>query len=184
MKLTAPLLSPAEGRTLCDFARAVIGAALARTAPPPLPEGIPALRAPGSCFVTLHLNRELRGCIGSVEPFEPLGENLRRNALNAAFHDPRFAPLSADEFPLTELELSVMGPPEPIPGPEAFIPGEHGIILSLFGHRALFLPQVATEQGWDRETTLDFLARKAGFAGNAWRSRDARFFVFKTEIFK
>ncbi len=177
-------ISPAEGRALCIFARAVIGAELAGTAPPALPENIPALDAPGSCFVTLQLNGGLRGCIGSVEPFETLGANLRRNALNAAFGDPRFQPLSADEFPRTELELSIMGPPEPIPGPEHFIPGEHGIILSLFGRRALFLPQVATEQGWDRETTLDFLARKAGFQSNAWKSKDAAFFVFKTEIFR
>jgi len=177
-------ISPAEGRALCIFARAVIGAELAGTAPPALPENIPALDAPGSCFVTLQLDGELRGCIGSVEPFETLGANLRRNALNAAFGDPRFQPLSADEFPRTELELSIMGPPEPIPGPEHFVPGEHGIILSLFGRRALFLPQVATEQGWDRETTLDFLARKAGFQSNAWKSKDAAFFVFKTEIFR
>ena len=177
-------ISPAEGKTLCIFARAVIGAELAGATPPELPENIPALSRPGSCFVTLQLNGQLRGCIGSVEPFETLGKNLRRNALNAAFNDPRFQPLTADEFPRTELELSIMGPPEPIPGPEHFIPGEHGIILSLFGRRALFLPQVATEQGWDRETTLDFLARKAGFQSNAWKSRDAAFSVFKTEIFR
>lgn len=176
-------LSAAEGGRLCDFARAVIGAELNGSAPPPLPEGIPAAGEVGSCFVTLYLSGKLRGCIGSVEAFEPLGENVRRNALNAAFRDPRFPPLAADEFEAAELELSVMGAPEAIASAEEFVPGKHGIILSLAGRRALFLPQVAAEQGWNRETTLDFLARKAGFDDDAWRRCDAQLFTFKTEAF-
>ena len=175
--------SEAEKKQLCSFARAVISAELDGTAKPELPEGIRALDETGSCFVTLKIAGELRGCIGNIEAFETLGANLRRNALNAAFRDPRFPKLTAAEFPRTDLEISVLFPPEPIKSPEEFIPGEHGIIFSLFGQRALFLPQVATEQGWDRETTLNYLAMKAGFAGNAWKSRDSRFFIFKTEVF-
>ena len=83
-----------------------------------------------------------------------------------------------------EIEVSLLTPAEPISSLDEFVIGEHGIIFSLFGRRSVFLPQVPTEQGWDKETTLDFLSRKAGFAGNAWKSRDARFSVFKTEIYR
>lgn len=175
--------SAGERKALCSFVRAVIDSELNGKAAPELPGDIPALGEKGSCFVTLKKSGDLRGCIGNIEPFETLGDNLRRNALNAAFHDPRFKPVSAAEFSGIDLEISIMFPPIAIKSPEEFVPGEHGIIFSLFGQRALFLPQVATEQGWDRETTLNYLAQKAGFAGNAWKSRDARFFIFRTESF-
>lgn len=181
--MESKLFSESEQQQLLIFVRAVIGAELAGSAVPETPD-IPALNANGSCFVTLHLKGQLRGCIGNIEAFEALGDNLRRNALNAAFSDPRFTPLTEEEFKNTELEISVLTPAEPIGSPEEFIPGEHGIIFSLFGRRSVFLPQVAEEQGWDRETTLDFLARKAGFPGNAWKSRDARFFIFRAEVYR
>lgn len=181
--MSRQLFSETEQKRLLEFARSVISAQLTGAASPETPD-IPGLENEGSCFVTLHLKGELRGCIGNIEAFEALGENIRHNALNAAFKDPRFPAVSAEEFKETDLEISILTPAEAISSPEEFCPGEHGIILSLFGRRSVFLPQVAAEQGWDRETTLDFLARKAGFPGNAWKSKDARFFIFRSEIYR
>lgn len=173
----------AEQKQILDFVRDVISARLERKALPAIPN-IPQLQEMGSCFVTLHLNGELRGCIGNIEAFEALGENLRSNACNAAFKDPRFKPLTEEEFKAVEVEVSLLTPSEPIASAEEFVPGEHGITFSLFGRRSVFLPQVPVEQNWDRETTLNYLALKAGFSTNAWKSADARFSVFKSEIIR
>lgn len=165
------------------FVRGVIAAELNGAPAPAAPE-LPPLRAKGACFVTLHdAFGGLRGCIGNLEAYEPLGDNLRHNALNAAFRDPRFPPLEPEELSEIRLEVSLLSAPEPIAGPEDFVVGRHGIILQQDGRSAVFLPQVAPEQGWDRETTLDFLARKAGLPEDAWRRPGARFFVFTATVF-
>ena len=103
---------------------------------------------------------------------------MRHNALNAAFRDPRFPALDPEELPEIRFEVSILSAPKPIAGPEEFQIGEHGIILQKNGRSAVFLPQVAPEQGWDRVTTLNYLAMKAGLVANAWQMPDARFFVF------
>lgn len=168
---------------LLDFVRRTIRADFEGRELPPIPT-LARLEEPGACFVTLkcRVDDSLRGCIGTIEAFESLGENLRRNALNAAFGDPRFPPLEPDELDETAIELSILSAPQAIAAPEAFQTGKHGIILACAGRRSVFLPQVATEQGWNRETTLDFLARKAGLPETAWRRPDARLFIFSAEI--
>jgi len=166
-----------------SFVRNVIAAEFAGSPDPAMPE-LACLRAQGACFVTLNdASGNLRGCIGNLQAYEPLGDNLRHNALNAAFRDPRFPPLEPEELPETHIEVSILSAPSPIAGPEEFIIGRHGIILQQSGRSAVFLPQVAPEQGWDRETTLDFLARKAGLPADAWRQPGARFFVFTATVF-
>ncbi|MFO7907158.1 MAG: AMMECR1 domain-containing protein [Pirellulaceae bacterium] len=95
---------------------------------------------------------------------------------------PRFAPLSNTELPKIDIEISVLTPARPIASPDEFIPGRHGIILKKGISKAVFLPQVATEQGWDRETTLTHLALKAGLGPNEWR-RGAEFEVFEAIVF-
>jgi AmmeMemoRadiSam system protein A len=99
-------------------------------------------------FVTLKKEGLLRGCIGSLSSDVPLKENVRQNALHAAFHDPRFTPLGADEFPLIEIEVSVLTPPSELPydGPDDLLerlrPESDGVILRKGGASATFLPQV------------------------------------------
>ena len=150
---------------------------------PVVPEGA-ALAAAGACFVTLSFpDGNLRGCIGNLRAFEPLRENLRRNAVNAAFEDPRFPPLEPEELAELRIEVSVLSAPRPIAGPADFVPGREGLILEWHGRSAVFLPQVAVEQGWDRETTLTQLARKAGLEPAAWRDPACRFMVFTAEVF-
>ena len=98
-----------------------------------------------------------------------------------AAQDPRFPRLEADELEGLEVEVSVLSPASPVPGPNSIEVGVHGVILAKNGHRALFLPQVATEQGWDRTTMLEHLARKAGLPSNGWQG--ARYEVFTAQVF-
>ncbi len=134
-------------------------------------------------FVTLKRGRRLRGCIGHVLPVRPLWQDIRDSAIAAAVRDPRFPPVSREELDALRIEVSVLTRPVPVDGPEGFVPGRHGVILEVGGRRAVFLPQVAAERGWDRETTLSHLARKAGLPPDAWRRPDARFRVFEAQVF-
>lgn len=177
-------LSEEAKRIVQRLAREAIVSGLGLADPPtPEPASLPdVLQQKACCFVTLRLESRLRGCIGSLEPHESLYQNVIRNARNAAFSDPRFGPLSDTELPKIDIEISVLTPARPIASPDEFIPGRHGIILKKGISKAVFLPQVATEQGWDRETTLTHLALKAGLGANEWR-RGAEFEVFEAIVF-
>jgi MEMO1 family protein len=146
------------------------------------------LAAPAGVFVTLHNRGEkakragrLRGCIGVMVAREPLVDALIHAAVSAA-HDPRFPPLAADELPGIGLEVSVLSPMHEVASPQAIVLGTHGVVLSKGGRRAVFLPQVATETGWDLPTFLSQLAVKAGLGPDAWRS-GATFEVFTAQVF-
>ncbi len=138
-----------------------------------------------SCFVTLHTKGgALRGCIGHIMAFEPLYDNLKRNAVNAAFQDPRFTPLkSVEELETLKIEVSVLTPAKKIPSYNDIILGKHGIILKNSSRNAVFLPQVAPEQGWDLPTTLSHLSMKAGLSANAWELPETQFEVFEAIVF-
>jgi MEMO1 family protein len=140
------------------------------------------LERPSGAFVTLKIQGRLRGCIGYILPREPLAQAVLENGLNAARHDYRFPPLRAEELPGLELEVSVLTPPRPIASYRDFQVGEEGIILDKDGRSAVFLPEVAVEQGWDREQTLTYLALKAGLPGDAWRE-GASFRVFRSQVY-
>ena len=135
------------------------------------------LQEPSGVFVTLTKKGQLRGCIGYPLPHKPLPEALFESGYNAAARDPRFAPLQAEELKGLEVTINLLTPPQSIPSIEQFIVGEHGIVLRKGGHSALFLPEVASEQGWDREQTLNHLAVKAGLPADGWRE-GAQFAVF------
>ncbi len=142
-----------------------------------------ALRETLAAFVTLDKGRRLRGCIGHTFPVEPLWRDIRDNAIAAATQDPRFTPVTAAEMAGLTIEVSVLTRPQPVSGPEGFMPGPDGVILSVLGRSAVFLPQVAPEQGWDRATTLEALAEKAGLPATAWQRSDARFETFQAQVF-
>ena len=148
-----------------------------------LVDGLPeTLRRPGGAFVTLREQGRLRGCQGYVEPEFPLFEAVIRNGVNAARHDWRFRPVSADELERLDLEISVLTPPKPITSPQDYLPGRDGIVLEQDGKRAVFLPQVPALAGWDREETLNALAKKAGLSADAWQ-HGAQLSVFRTHEF-
>ena len=134
-------------------------------------------------FVTLNKNGHLRGCIGHIQPRERLFNAVIDNTINSSMKDGRFRPVGEEELSDIEIDISVLSPIRKISGAEKFITGKHGIIISLGGMRAVFLPQVATEQGWDREETLSHLCNKAGLPSYAWKDEEMEFFVFTAEVF-
>lgn len=137
------------------------------------------LSMPAGAFVTLKLkNGDLRGCIGSIETEEPLYKTVLERARDAAFRDSRFIPLTEAELNDIVIDISLLEPPKPVANWNDIIVGTHGVILSQGSARAVFLPQVASEQGWDRETMLRHLSEKAGLAADAWRDPQTTFRVF------
>lgn len=152
-------------------------AATADVAGLPLPDG---LDAPRGVFVTLTVGGRLRGCIGVIEAVRPLGDAVQENALAAGYRDPRFEPLTADEMDDLHIEVSVLTPMRKVGGPDDIEIPRHGVLLTKGGRRAVFLPQVAEEQGWDRDTTLTQLALKAGLDPDDWRE-GATFSVFEAD---
>ncbi len=174
-------LSTVEKRLLIDIARSTIREHLNNrelALPPDLPLNLWEF---GSSFVTLRQGDKLRGCMGDLEARLPVVESVRHNALNAAFADPRFHPVSMGELPELLLEITCLGPSRVVAGVKDIILGKHGIVFHKDGRQAVFLPQVATDNGWDLETTLGHLSRKAGFAPNAWR-QGATFDIFDGEV--
>lgn len=173
-----------EKKLLLKLARDEINYNLTGENPPLLVDLDEKLMQVRSCFVTLHTaSGALRGCIGNIEPYQPLAENIIHNAKNSAFGDPRFPPVSADEVDSLVIEISILTVPEPVPSYKDFVVGKHGIILSKGGRSAVFLPQVAPEQGWDAETTLTHLAMKAGLFPEAWKDEDCQFRTFEAIYF-
>jgi AmmeMemoRadiSam system protein A len=167
---------------LLPTAREAIGARLAHRQPsfPPAP---PSLSTPCGAFVTLKLNGELRGCIGHIDACQPLLKTVKDVAVSSAFDDPRFPPVSPDEWPQVRIEISVLSPFERITDLQRITVGVHGLMVRN-GHRSgLLLPQVATEQGWDREAFLSHSCRKAGLPADAWRSPDTRIEIFSATVF-
>lgn len=167
----SPLVPADAGLVLLPLARAAIAGRL-DAEPPPAPRAA-WLTEQGASFVTLTLNGALRGCIGSLIARRPLGEDVEANAVNAAFRDPRFNPLSAAELNSIIIEVSVLSTPTPLPVRsqtdllKRLRPGVDGVILQAGWHRATFLPQV-----WEElPEAADFLAhlrRKAGLAPGYW----------------
>ena len=133
-------------------------------------------------FVTLHKHGELRGCIGHLEVDQPLGRVVPRCAVAAASTDPRFPPVSLAEVPELEIEISLLGPLEPITGPADIIVGRHGLVVERDWHRGLLLPQVATEWGWDARTFLAQTCHKAGLPQDAWKHW-LKMWRFEAEVF-
>lgn len=142
------------------------------------------LRKPAGAFVSLHdKSGDLRGCIGSIVPVEPLCQAVASSAVNAAFRDPRFFPLSKEELAQVDLEISVMGPIEVVNDTAEIEVGRDGLIITKGRNSGLLLPQVATDLGWDLETFLNHTCQKAGLAPHAWRSPGTRIERFSAEVF-
>lgn len=176
-------LTEQERRQLLAVARQAIAARLALV-PFALPDVAAALGRPGAAFVTLRrrADDELRGCIGTLEPREPLVEAVARMAVAAATQDLRFPPVSTEELPSIAVEISVLTPPVPI-APENVQPGRHGLIVRHGGRSGLLLPQVATDHGWDRETFLQYTCLKAGLPPDGWKHPDAAVLCFTALVF-
>ncbi len=181
-------LGPEGKEQLLRLARRSIASRFTGIPVPELvPDGSPRVfREPRATFVTLQRSDArgkptLRGCIGTMEPVSPLYLSVIRNARQSAFHDPRFDPVEEDELPELRIEISILTPRKPIDAPQRIVPGRDGVHLVLGPASAVFLPQVATEYGWDRTTLLAKLCKKAGLRPDAWKKADLS--VFQAIVF-
>jgi uncharacterized protein len=135
-----------------------------------------------AAFVTLTLQGRLRGCIGSLEPREPLAPTLVDCAISAACRDSRFPPVTKAEVAQVRFEVSALTPPRPLTGAQDILVGRDGVIVEMSGRRGLLLPQVAARLGWDQETFLSHACVKAGLEAGDWR-RGARLWTFQAQVF-
>ncbi len=181
----APVRLSAEARRrLLELARGTLESHFRGEPPPRLAsDRAETFGEPRALFVTLRRDGRLRGCIGTLAPEGDLSRTVPRFAERAAFEDPRFPALTAEELPECTIEISVLTPPRPLEDPEGIVIGRDGLILELGGRRGLLLPQVATEWGFDRPTFLAELSRKAGLPPDAWRLPGSKLWSFEAEIF-
>ena len=142
------------------------------------------LKANGGVFVTLKNKERLRGCIGHIIPREPLYRSVMSNAWNSAVEDRRFArnPITAKELPSIDIEISYLTPMKTVKSYKDIVIGKHGILLTKGYRRSVYLPQVAVEQKWDLDTTLQHLSQKAGLSSNAYKT-GCTFQVFEAQVF-
>lgn len=178
-------LDVSDQRQLLAIARRTIASAVCRAAkvdraPGRLPH---ALTAPAAAFVTIHEHGELRGCIGLMRFEAPLWVNVRDAARAAALDDPRFLPVDESELPELQLEISVLDPPVKLADPADFVAGRHGIVVERGSRRALLLPQVATEMGWNASQMLEAVCLKAYLPADSWRDSATRLMVFESTCF-
>ncbi len=173
--------SAEERKFLLSVARQAIAAALEHRHfdAEPMTE---RLAEHAAVFTTLHVDGALRGCVGQVIAIESLTAAVAHTAVSAAFSDPRFAPLTAEELARAHIDLSVLTPLSPIRR-EQIVIGRHGLVISLGPYRGLLLPQVPVEQGWDVETFLAYTCMKAGLPPSSWQSPDAQLLAFEAEVF-
>ena len=142
------------------------------------------LKEKSGVFVTLRKQGDLRGCIGTIIGEEPLWEAVRNNVLKSAFQDPRFPPLDESELGKVDIEISVMTPLQKIDDYKKIRLGTDGVIIRKDYYQAVFLPQVATETGWNLDQFLGHLCQKAGLPTNAYKSAGMEFLIFQALVFE
>jgi AmmeMemoRadiSam system protein A len=179
-------ISTEERRLLLTLARQAIASRFAGEKPA-LPD-TPQLRQLAACFVTLKKNGGLRGCIGNLQAVDSLAAAVRRNALAAAFNDSRFSPLTAEELPGLEIEISLLTEAKKLDYADAadlccrLRPGVDGVILRAGSRGATFLPQV-WEQLPAADIFLSHLCLKAGLAADFWRHSQPEISIYQVEHF-
>ena len=188
LTIVEPELTAADRAALLTLARRAIEAALGGCPPPQVPDG-PGVGLRRGAFVTLQeaATHDLRGCIGHIHGDQPLGEVVRQVAVSAARNDPRFPPVEPEELDALQIEISVLS--EPVLVPAAALPGivlgRDGVLVRHGRAQALLLPQVATDQGFNRDAFLDAVCRKAGLPAGSWREPGGatQVFTFTADIF-
>jgi AmmeMemoRadiSam system protein A len=176
------MLTQEERRGLLQIARDAIESVILNRLPgrgPVLSEGLLSNRG---AFVTIRVDGQLHGCIGYIESEKPLAQVVEEVAGKAAFEDPRFPPLTLADYRRSTIEISILSGLTRVTSPEEIEIGRDGLVLESHGHRGLLLPQVAVEQGWDREAFLQGVARKAGLLRMSWNDPDGNLYKFTVEV--
>lgn len=177
------VLTDDEKRELLRIARATLREYFHTGRIPPGKPHRDSLTAEAGAFVSLHRAGELRGCIGTVQESTALFRTIQEMTIAAASRDPRFEPVEEDEIDDIEIEISVLGAQTPLQSPGNIELGVHGVSVELQGKRGLLLPQVAVKNGWDGETFLAEVCRKAGLDAEAWKQDTALVHVFPAQVF-
>lgn len=181
-----PELTEEDKKQLLTLARKTIVYALRNRRVPQVSElGITisdSMRYPRAAFVTLKKHSLLRGCIGDIFPQRPLYRSVILNAINACFNDKRFQPVAEDECEDITIEISALTTPEPVSSADKIRIGTDGVVMNKDGRSAVFLPQVAPEQGWDINQMLTQLSLKAQLPADAWKEGTS-FLVFEAVVF-
>ncbi len=176
------LLGKADSLKLLGIARRAIDACLgSRTCPVESVEEASLNRITG-CFVTIHQDNQLRGCIGNFVSEQPLHLEVAQMAVAAATGDPRFYSMNEKDIGNYNLDISILSPLEKIADIAQIEVGTHGIYLEKDYCRGVLLPQVATEYGWDRQTFLEQTCIKAGLDTQAWQSPQTDIFIFSAQV--
>jgi len=182
----SPVIAPEVQQSLLELARVALAVAAGRAPVSVLDRALertPLGDEPGAVFVTLMEGRELRGCIGSLQPERNLRVAVVASTLSAALDDPRFTPVTAEELPAIQIGISVLGPRTPISPGDAFEPGLDGVIVERGARRGLLLPEVATEFSWGMTQMFEAACRKAGLPADSWRDPGTRLRTFRTARF-
>ena len=176
-------LSDQDKETLRHIAKTVIENTSQGKPMPGFTVESPVLKEKRGAFVTITRKGQLRGCIGYVQPYKSLFRTVEEMAAQAAFHDPRFEPVTEKELADLEIEISALTPLRRVADVEEIEVGKHGILIEKGFHSGLLLPQVAAENGWDRETFLEHTCLKAGLPRDAWKAEDTVISIFSADIF-
>jgi AmmeMemoRadiSam system protein A len=178
-------VNPETGKVLLRLVRETVAAQLCGSEPPPLPRDPNEPAVPfGGAFVTLRARGRLRGCIGRFNPEDSLAETVQAMAV-ASLSDPRFrhCPVTLEELGELQIEISVLSRMVRTREPLSLVPAVHGVYIRRGVNGGCFLPQVASEQKWDRET---FLSRccvdKAGLPSDAWKDPQTEVYLFTCHV--
>lgn len=183
------MLTPTDGKQLIKLAKDAVKSFLEQK-PFDIPDKIAQKYSKKKgVFVSIKKSKNLRGCIGYIEPEHPLWWAIVNAAKGAAFEDPRFPPISSNELPQVKFEISVLTEPKlmkckPEERPKHIKIGKHGLIAQREHYRGILLPQVFTEMKVDPKSALNMTCEKAGLPSRAWEEPDTHIYIFECQIFK
>jgi len=178
------MLTENQKKLLLKIARETLENYLLGKKLPELKIDDPVLNEKRGVFVTLRKKVNLRGCIGYIEPVEPLYLAVRTMAIHSATRDPRFEPVTYEELKDIEIEISVLTVPQRVKSADEIVLGRDGVIVKRGFNQGVFLPQVAEETGWTKEEFLSYLcSHKAGLPPDAWKDPKTELYIFQAEVF-
>ena len=177
-------LNAAQEKELLRIARQTVESYVKSGQAPDIRVSDPILKEDRGVFVTLKKQGELRGCIGTILPKEPLYLAVRNMAVESATQDPRFSPVRPYELDHLKVEISVLSLPQRIQNSDQIEMGRDGVIVKKDGHSGVFLPKVATETGWAKEEFLNELcSQKAGLPSDCWKDPATELYTFTAQEF-
>jgi AmmeMemoRadiSam system protein A len=176
-------LTTEQKKTLLEIAKKTIENIVSGKDLPEYEIEDPILNSKFGAFVTIHKKGNLRGCIGNIIGSIPLWKTIRKMAVEAALHDPRFSPVNRSELDNIDIEISVLSPFEKISDLNQIEVGNHGLFIKQGFYQGLLLPQVATEYGWTRNKFLEHTCMKAGLFRDCYKEKNCEIYIFSATVF-